>query len=423
MPFSTTVSRYAAQRSDPSTRTRTLDGDHAPEPEARTDPVSSSSGRLSWTVVCGLLGIACSGVALGAAGGGQSAAGPGMGRDVAHGHRQGIPPVLDSPSDTAQGLLCDGPDSRAFDFWIGEWDVLNRNRRPDGVEFHPTGGATDKVHAVVGGCAIVEHWRGDAIGSYILGFSIRAYDRRSEEWVIALLWPTTGVPSFGELRGDFRHGRGQFFSQRLSTEGDTVKNRFVFSDIRSDALRWENGTSRDGGRSWVGHWIMEFSRRPDTAPVLANGATMTVRRCPGEPHRRFDSSLGEWQGTRVTPGGDTTAVRTHVIRILEGCGVVERSRSLDGTWESFAVRAWEPEAERWVQFVIDSERRTLLRLEAEGANPVFRGVGEIDGPARRATWQPGPDGEPGWVVEEREGPEAPWRIHSLLRFEQRLGAL
>lgn len=363
--------------------------------------------RPGWASVCGVVGLAWAAVIGAAAGDGRSVT-------------DGLPAASLPRPDTAPTVPCDDPEARAFDFWIGEWDVLNRNRRPEGTRFHPTGRATDRVHAVVGGCAIVEHWRGDAIGKYILGFSIRAYDRRTGEWVVVLLWPTNGRPSFGELRGGFRHGRGTFSFRRVTTDGDTVTNRFVFSDIRPDALRWENGTSRDGGRSWVGHWIMEFSRRPPTAPGLANGPTMTTRRCPGEPHRAFDPALGEWQGTRTLPGGDTTTVRTHVIRILEGCAVVERSRSLDGAWEAFRVRAWEPDARRWVEYAVDSERRRLVRREADGTSLTFRAVGEVDGPARRWTWEPGPDGAPGWVEEERARDGGPWRTRSVLRFDQPL---
>lgn len=71
---------------------------------------------------------------------------------------------------------CPHPEARAFDFWIGSWDVVNRNRRPDDTRFHVTGRATYRVYPVAGGCAIVEHWRGRAIGRFIVGFSVRAYD-------------------------------------------------------------------------------------------------------------------------------------------------------------------------------------------------------------------------------------------------------
>jgi hypothetical protein len=327
-------------------------------------------------------------------------------------------------SDSTGGALCTAPETRAFDFWIGEWDVLNRNRKPDGAQFYETGRATDKVHPVVGGCAIVEHWRGDAIGRYILGYSIRSYDSTAGEWKIVLLWPTSGQPSFGELTGGFRHGRGTFRFQRILANGDTALNRFIFSDIEPNALRWENGTSRDGGLSWLGNWIMEFTRRPPLASALLNGPTMTTERCPGKPYRRFDGALGEWEGTRTGPTGDTVPARTYLFRILEGCAVVERTWALDGSWESYRVRAWEPAAEQWVEYAIDSNTRTLVRRVADvtGDEFAFHHGSGSDADGRRIRWAPGPNGAPGWVVEEAERPGGPWRVRSVLHFERPLAA-
>jgi len=335
-----------------------------------------------------------------------------------------VPDRVAETSDSSGETLCTTPETRAFDFWIGEWDVLNRNRKPDGAQFYETGRATDKVHPVVGGCAIVEHWRGDAIGRYILGYSIRAYDSAAGEWKIVLLWPTSGQPSFGELTGGFRHGRGTFQFQRVLASGDTALNRFIFSDIGPNALRWENGTSRDGGLSWVGNWIMEFTRRPPLASALLNGPTMTTARCPGQPHRRFDEALGEWEGTRTAPTGDTVPVRTYLVRILEGCAVVERTWSLDGSWESYRVRAWEPAGKRWVEYAIDSDTRMLVRRVADVAGDEIAFL-NVSGPVaerRRMRWVPGPNGAPGWVVEEAVRPGGPWRARSVLRFDRPLAA-
>jgi len=46
---------------------------------------------------------------------------------------------------------CSDPPSRQFDFWIGDWDV----KTPDGKQ-----AGTNRVDAVLGGCAIQEHWAG-----------------------------------------------------------------------------------------------------------------------------------------------------------------------------------------------------------------------------------------------------------------------
>ncbi len=74
-------------------------------------------------------------------------------------------------------------EARQFDFWPGEWDVVSRNRRPDDPQWYTTGAATNRVYAVVDGCGIVEHWRGEAFGQFIVGFSLRAdITDRSFRW-------------------------------------------------------------------------------------------------------------------------------------------------------------------------------------------------------------------------------------------------
>lgn len=334
-----------------------------------------------------------------------------------------IPSVSANAVSPSTGpMLCDDPQARAFDFWIGEWDVQNRQRAPDDVRFFETGRATDRVYPVVGGCGIVEHWRGHTFGTYTLGFSVRAYDPATEQWTIVLLWPAPGRPSFGALQGGFRHGRGEFTFRRALADGDTAINRFTFSDIGSHSLRWENGTSVDGGANWTTGWIMEFTRRdPLRTTALLNGPAMTTRRCPAEEHRRFDPYLGEWDGVRTGADGDTMAVRVELTRILEGCAVMERLRATDRTWRAFRVRAYEPDAERWVEYVLDADRGgELVRRVADVDETLsFRDVSVSEGPWTRTRWIT-EEGTVGWVVEEAGGPEGPWRTRARVRLERAL---
>ncbi len=97
------------------------------------------------------------------------------------------------------------PDSsyHQFDFWIGDWDVVNRQRRPQGTQWGVTGQATDRVHAVAGGCGIVEHWRGTTAMGRVLGYSLRAWNAARKKWDLVLLWPQPNQPSFFTLEGAF----------------------------------------------------------------------------------------------------------------------------------------------------------------------------------------------------------------------------
>ena len=65
---------------------------------------------------------------------------------------------------------CAGPEYRAFDFWLGHWQVELADGRFAGEK---------RVEASAHGCSITEHWRG-ARGSE--GFSVNFYEPGSDRW-------------------------------------------------------------------------------------------------------------------------------------------------------------------------------------------------------------------------------------------------
>lgn len=306
---------------------------------------------------------------------------------------------------------CPEPEARQFDFWLGEWDVQNHNSRPGSDQWFVTGRATNRVYTVVGGCAVVEHWRGYAwpAAGHVVGFSVRAYDPAAEQWDLVLLWPMGAPQRFGNPEGRFEDGRGDFYSRFVNPQGDSVISRLSFWKIEAGSFQWNNAYSRDGGTSWDSTWIMEQRRRPRTAPGILNGPSMTTDRCPDAAYRLFDRWLGDWKGARVVDG-DSSTTRTHLIRILEGCAVMERTWAEDGSWEAFRVRAYEPANGQWVEYAVASHRRMLHRREAtvsEGA-VVFTDTEPVDGTYHRTRWRT--DGRGIRRVEEAApGPGGPWR--------------
>lgn len=312
---------------------------------------------------------------------------------------------------------CGEPEARQFDFWLGQWSVLNRNRAADSGSWHDTGRATDLVHSVAEGCAIVEHWRGDAYGQFVIGFSVRAWDARARVWNLVLLWPASGDLSFARLEGAFRHGRGEFFGRSITAAGDSVLTRFTFSDVRPDALRWENGSSSDGGRSWSSNWIMEFTRRdPATDAAPLNAPTTGTGRCPEAEHRALDFLTGEWKGIEHDDvSGEDHQLRTRVLPILDGCASIEIG--VAGDRHVFAVRAWERRTMRWVEYRIDDHSRTLTRLEAPaGDDPfTFTQVGPTDAPATRTLIARQSDGDITRTTQRRAG-DGSWRTTGTSRL-------
>lgn len=335
--------------------------------------------------------------------------------------------LVPSPAPAQNGPdWCPEPEARQFDFWIGEWDVENQNSAPGSAGWSTTGSATNRVYAVVGGCAIVEHWRGYAFpaAGHIVGFSVRAWDPGARQWEIVLLWPMGSPPRFGTSAGRFEDGRGVFRNRFATPAGDAVVSRLDFYDITDTAFVWSNGVSRDEGETWTSSWIMEFTRRSRLAPGLWNGPAMTTAHCPGEEHRTFDRHLGEWAGVRTHPDGDSTAVRTHLARILEGCAVMERTWTEDGAWEEFSVRAYEPGEDRWVEYVVASDRRRLHRREFGTASTdgvlVVVDAEPVNGTYRRTRWTLG-NGSIRRLEESAAGPDGLWREVSVTRFTARVG--
>lgn len=305
---------------------------------------------------------------------------------------------------------CPEPEARQFDFWLGEWDVQNRNSRPGADRWAATGRATNRVYTVVGGCAVVEHWRGWAWpgAGHIVGFSVRAWDPAAGQWELVLLWPMGPPQRFGNPEGRFEDGRGDFYSRFTTPQGDSGISRLSFWKIEPGSFQWNNAMSLDGGTTWDSTWIMHQRRRPRTAPGLPNGPAMTTDRCPAEAHRLFDRWLGDWTGARVIDG-DSIGTRTHLIRILEGCAVMERTRAEDGSWAAFRVRAYEP-ASGWVEYAVASDRRMLHRREATvtGEAVVFTDAEPVDGTYHRTRWRADQTGIHR-VEQAASGPEGPWR--------------
>ena len=325
-----------------------------------------------------------------------------------------------------------GPESRQFDFWIGEWDVLNRNRPPEDPRWYDTGTATARIYPVVAGCGIVEHWRGNAFGDFVEGFSLRAFNPGRGQWDLVLLWPNQGTPRFGELGGGFRHNRGEFYSQTITEAGDTSVTRFTFSDITPNSLRWQDGTSTDAGRSWTSSWIMEFNRRePLYQGPLLNGPAVTTIRCPDTQYRTLDFLVGEWAGVVQADSVETEGmtVRSNVTPILDGCGLMEKVSAVgqESAWEIFRVWAFEDEPNRWVEYRLDTRWPVLQRLEAEvppaGGEWVFQTPRDDtrDGDLR-VTMSRGVSGSVTWREERYNAQTAQWEFKPMVAYAERLGA-
>ncbi len=138
----------------------------------------------------------------------------------------------------SQVPACTSDAHRAFDFWVGSWEV----RRPDGtVAGHNT------IRRLMGGCALHERY---TTPTGYEGESLNIYDASRG------VWHQTWVDSGGlllTLEGGFSEGRMVLEGETRDSLGNATLNRITWSPLKSEPDRvrqhWE--VSRDGGGTWT----------------------------------------------------------------------------------------------------------------------------------------------------------------------------
>ena len=169
-------------------------------------------------------------------------------------------------SDAPTSAACSGPEYHQFDFWIGQWSIKQKILQANGDWFEAP--ASTSVSPILGGCGLMEQWKGDVLFFWegmekpepLDGFSVRAFDPVSHQWVIS--WMDSRHLRFTEFKGVFKDGRGEFFRKQAAKDGKgTTTTRIVFSGITPTSVRWELAVKSDAAADWKTLWIMEMVRR------------------------------------------------------------------------------------------------------------------------------------------------------------------
>jgi hypothetical protein len=142
--------------------------------------------------------------------------------------------VVDAAVRTATPCMVT-PENHQFDFWIGEWDVMN----PQGQQ-----AGTNSIQQIVDGCVIFENWTGTGGFS---GKSFNFYDAGKKKW--RQLWiGNNGVPI--DFEGEYKDGAMRYTSVSVNANGQKTLGRMTFFNL-GDKVRqlWE--TSTDDGKTWT----------------------------------------------------------------------------------------------------------------------------------------------------------------------------
>jgi hypothetical protein len=133
---------------------------------------------------------------------------------------------------------CDGPQFRALDFWVGDWDVYPNGR--DNLVAH------SKIEKLYSGCAIRENWM-PLRGSQ--GGSLSGFDPATGRWHQTWIGSAPGVIAFegGPAEGQMvLTGRWP----GSGPNGEDGLTRMTYSQVDGGAVRQLGEFSADDGETW-----------------------------------------------------------------------------------------------------------------------------------------------------------------------------
>jgi hypothetical protein len=167
------------------------------------------------------------------------------------------PAVAPAPAaPAANASPCALPEMRQFDFWVGEWELVSRYRRPDGTWTDER--ATDSVHPVLGGCALYQEWKGVVGGQPIQGVSLTSYAPDQRQWQQA--WSDDSGPTLYVFTGGMEGDR-IVLSRPVVVDGKSAVRRQVFQNIQPDGFDWTYEQTLDGGTTWDPLWTIRYTRK------------------------------------------------------------------------------------------------------------------------------------------------------------------
>lgn len=138
------------------------------------------------------------------------------------------------------------PGYRQFDFWVGEWDVFNKNNRQVG---------TNSVKMLEDGCIIAENWTSAQPG--MTGKSFNFYNPTTGKWHQSYMdnagsnWMMDGAYKDGELR----------FEGTIFSPTGNVLVHMTFFNMGADKVRQWAETSSDEGKTWSVIWDATYVRK------------------------------------------------------------------------------------------------------------------------------------------------------------------
>lgn len=169
---------------------------------------------------------------------------------------------LQVPPDVARYLKGAPPESRQFDFLIGDWDVAASKYKEDGsLLFQYKASWTAKY--LNEGRMVMDEFKayfptGQEISSYV---TLRTYSEKTRRWEMAglsALQPAANAQWFGE----WKDGEMLLDAVGSNPEGATINNKIRFFNIEKNSFTWDSRISDNSGKTWTKAASLLVSRIP-----------------------------------------------------------------------------------------------------------------------------------------------------------------
>ena len=135
---------------------------------------------------------------------------------------------------------------KAFDFWVGDWDVHDGSGVPQG---------TNTITRDERGCVLTEKWTSATGGT---GMSVNFLDRITGEWV--QIWNSEGGSQIQIRGGMTDEGMLLIGTLHNVAAGTTFPFRGLWTPLEDGRVRQFFEQSNDGGETWV-PWFEGFYTR------------------------------------------------------------------------------------------------------------------------------------------------------------------
>ncbi|HST01619.1 MAG TPA: hypothetical protein VLJ84_08160 [Usitatibacter sp.] len=145
---------------------------------------------------------------------------------------------------------CSAPESRQFDFWIGDWDVYVPSGKRAG---------TNHIERMYG-CMLHESWKSASVE----GQSFNGFDTTRG------LWHQTWIDSSGSvlvIEGGMHEGSMSMSDRNLAGKKDVQQvNEITWTPNADGSVRQHWRVSADGGKTWTTSFDGKYVRSNRTQP-------------------------------------------------------------------------------------------------------------------------------------------------------------